>query len=481
MVDTPKKRLLVGALLGGIFGLLLVHFGGYIWYSVQTILSRYQYDYSEGYELAVALDISKGINPYVNPNLIPMIIGYPPVMFSLVAILVKFMGPLLATGRIVSFAAGLLTGFILYLLGRKLSGKWWIGLLAAGFYYVSSITKLWTNLFRVDSLGVMFSLLGIYLTLSLKGYKRLWSVPIFLLAIFTKQSFIVAPIVVFAYYIISDKQFSLRFLGLLVFGGLLVLGVGTLVSGPYFIYNLTIYQSGYAWRWDEMFLGGLFIKAVLTVFVPLLLTIGYLYWTRGKWGLVQWYFIGASLLFIFTIAKIGSNWNYFLESIALMSLLVGLCLGKILSKDTQLVPRCIILGLVIFGLFQQPVILREPEVGSSEYQRIEGYVRETPGNIWSVDAALLLQNGKPVVLESGNFVAGSLLKKGYMDEGIVLSTLRGLSACILEYPVEALDGYGTEWQVRSAREHLTKNMQSVIQSDFQLKMSTGYFWIYEHK
>lgn len=483
-----KKKILLG-LAFGILGILLLHLGGYVWGSAQTIQSPYQYDYAEGYHLYYSQIISDSGTLYGDVSLVPIVTSYPPTYPYVVAGLVDLM-PGLASGRFVSFIAGLLSGFTLFLIARRLSKRWWIGLLAGLLYFVPVVVKFWTVVFRVDSLGVLFSLVGLYLLLRLDGNRRLLAGIFFLLAVFTKQVFIAAPTAALVYYLIKDRRFFCKFGGLLVGGGLACLLIGMGLFGRYFIYHLSVYNFGFDFRWSTSFLE-LLKGPLLAIGIPILLSTSYLVWKRKIIGIPGLYFISTLVLFFALIGKIGSNWNSMLELIAITSILSALCVNELFIKvrsRLEALPKSIPIGsfliflVLVIHLAQPLVVLPHVDpILANGYAIASEWTQKTEGSIWSENATLLLGNGKPVLMESSNLTSGKFVERGFVREEAVLDLLDSCDLIILEHSLEAF------WSDKSqgynqARERLTESMVRTIEDNFNLvDDSTGVFWIYGHK
>src|ERR1700738_2057347 len=114
---------------------------------------------------------------------------------------------------------------------KCLTTRWSIGLLAAGFFLTQNLTALlWAPLHRVDALALGLTPVG--LALATAGRSSL-AAGAFLLAIVTKQTYIVAPLAV-VITLWPCRTSLLRFSLILVGGGVIGSGVAQWLTGGWF-------------------------------------------------------------------------------------------------------------------------------------------------------------------------------------------------------------------------------------------------------
>jgi hypothetical protein len=280
-----------------------------------------EFMYGESWVLEGARRIVRGDGLYGPADRIPLMhIAYGPVHYAAVAALLRVFGDAGYTaGRALSLAATLAASLGLAWAVKTISGRWLAGALAAGLFLTQNVTVLlWAPLLRVDALGLAFSVVGLALATSGRTYA---AVPLFLLALFTKATFVAAPLAVWL-ALWPCRERMLRFAGLLVGGVLLGVGVAQWLSGGWFLWHQVIGNSNQADFETFAVLMGSFLQfnglpvlaAVGTFVLPM---------ARGE-GIWRWYLVGT-LLMLFTIAKIGASSNYWLELTAATS--VGIALG----------------------------------------------------------------------------------------------------------------------------------------------------------
>src|SRR5579871_3176149 len=180
--------------------------------------------YGESWLLDGARQVARGDGLYAAPNQLPLMqIAYTPVYYFVVGELQRVVGDHGYTvGRAVSLVATLVGVVALAWGVRCVTGFWRFGWLAAGLLLVQNLTLLlWGTLERVDALALSLTLVG--LALFTMRHPSIAAV-FFVLAFFTKQTFVVAPVVV-AISLWPCRAQLARFVGLVlggIVGGVLV-------------------------------------------------------------------------------------------------------------------------------------------------------------------------------------------------------------------------------------------------------------------
>ena len=131
-------------------------------------------------------------------------------------------------GRLVSLLATVGGAVALAWSIKGLTTRWSVGLLAAGLFLTQNLTALlWAPLHRVDPLAVGLTLTGLAFATagrpSLAGFA-------FLLALLTKQTYVVAPLAV-AVALWPCRASLARFAGVLVGGGVLAFLIAQALTG----------------------------------------------------------------------------------------------------------------------------------------------------------------------------------------------------------------------------------------------------------
>jgi hypothetical protein len=172
-----KGRILNGFFLFGISVYLMIYFiGAYI-----SITFPYEIDYGEGILLNQAKLIAQGINIYQDISDYPYIMAmYTPIYSLISAFFIKLFGISFSIGRFISVFSAVLIGIIIYKIIKEKANTQ-IALFSSIIFFASPYISTWTYLFRVDTLGLLFSLIGIYIVYKYENKKWVYAaIPFFM-------------------------------------------------------------------------------------------------------------------------------------------------------------------------------------------------------------------------------------------------------------------------------------------------------------
>ncbi len=176
---------------------------------------RYPYplDYGEGPLLAQARLLARGTLPYRDVREHLTVANYPPLYPALVAAAMRLgAGTGFAAGRAVSALATLASGVLVFLVVRALGARRPAAFLAALFWLAQRWVYLWGALHRVDALALALTLLGLLLVIRAHGRGgALLAAPVFLLALFTRQTLIAAPLAAAMALLVRDRRRGVAF------------------------------------------------------------------------------------------------------------------------------------------------------------------------------------------------------------------------------------------------------------------------------
>src|SRR5438874_5160157 len=119
--------------------------------------------------------------PYYSSN-------YPPLWSYLVSIPMAWLGPGLASARLVSTISAVLAAGVLGVAAQRLSGRALAGVLAAGFFLASPYVFHTTPLARVNSLALLGAVVGLTLLERPTRRRVLFGSLALLAAVFTKPT-----------------------------------------------------------------------------------------------------------------------------------------------------------------------------------------------------------------------------------------------------------------------------------------------------
>ena len=289
--------------------------------SCYHLLSQpYQYVNGEPYFQYLSNNLAHGHQLYsavTSTSYAPTV--YPPVYFLIGAFLTKIFGSSLLLIKMISFLAGVGSCLLVGAIVRQVTKKWVYGALGGLLFSCTLVLKFMAPIVRTDTLGLMFSLLGIFLFIRYEGTKRVyWSIPALVLAFFTKQLFLSSSIAILIYLLFSNRRIFFKYASLLAGSVVLVMGIGSLLTGGQ-MFIQTIVWSYYQGSIDFSLLGG-GIRTFLQYHFPIILgAMVYIGWRlnrKSSLGLLSTYFLVSFLVFLLTVGKLGASYHYGLETAA---------------------------------------------------------------------------------------------------------------------------------------------------------------------
>jgi hypothetical protein len=399
-------------------------------------------DNSEGYLLNEAKLWAEGTSPYRDFHKPPYLVANYTPLYSLILAVPARLGSLsFAWGRALSTLAVIeICGVIYLILWGRTKNHYWSAVgafLFPSFYHVYS----WGPLHRVDLLALLFAALGL---LAIERKCRVaWPVILFLLAFFTRQTF-VAPVLVGAWFLGKEKgkRDAWWLLGGFAGGVALIGGFLTLLTGGEFFRHTVLYNVN-AFRWENAWVYQLHLWRYTAVFVAL--GLGYML-LRDAERPNDWlrpYLLLAWLVSI-TAGKEGSAENYLLEFVFAVCVAVPLVTVRLraaLAERRELV--FLVPLLLLFGCLQNFHVPRSEGLpGQVAFFGSRYDYAYTPAGNDSTSATALIDEGKllrePVLsqypgwaLLSGHevlfhtFLVRQLSEEGNFDEEILLRKVRG--------------------------------------------------------
>ncbi len=399
----------------------------------------------------LASTIFDGKQAYKTVDTLPYVPNpYTPLYMAVSRAINLWFGNLLMAGRWLSLLSTLATGGVVAwtivsaasrrapMLWRAASGAF--GGVAA--LLADSVTH-WCSLMRVDMLAVLFMYagLGVYIVLGKRERWQYVAAILFVLAIFTKQTMLSAPLACVAFGVFTDFRQALRLGAFMV--ALIALGVWFLnvVTSGGFLTNVIGYNvNRFSWTLAglQIFnhlrdsIGWVAIAAAAfagTLRLPIIRK-------RGRW---QWLearsrssytraILLASLNCIFAaggmvaVGKVGAVYNHLIAWDISTRLLAGLFLFPLLATwgFRKMAPAIATLAAVLcLGLLLPPaltLILHQstpPGVTKLEAETLS-VVQNTIGPVFSENLALPIRAGKPVEVEP--FTVTAITETGRWDE-----------------------------------------------------------------
>jgi hypothetical protein len=486
----PRRRVplpaAIWALVAGLIGIYLVLFV----LSAAGRLARPfdEFTYGESWLLDGGRQVARGEGLYASPDRLPLMqIAYTPLYYLAVGGLERVVGDHgYAVGRALSLVATLVGSFALVCSVRCLTGRWRFGWLAGGLLLTQNLTLLlWGTLERVDALALGLTLVG--LALYTMRYTSAAAV-LFVLAFFTKQTFVVAPIAA-ALALWPCRKSLLRFSGIVaggVLGGLLLV---TWLSDGWFWWHIALANANPLDLMTFSILLGSFLQfnggPVLAALVSMVLPSA-----PGErvWRL---YFV-LGLLTLPSVAKLGASSNYWVELTAATSALLALASWRLAAWPmTRLVAPTVVCGALLIAVpaYQataMEVAFTAAEMlhpGGAAYVSMVGdtgttpmrvnadfvdTVAREPGDLLTDNSGLAVAAGKRIEFEFQIFQL--LGVEGQWSEQPILDAVaaRRFSLIVLMHPVDG-PTENTRWSA---------DLRSALLEAYEPAGSQAGFWLY---
>ncbi|MCX7995022.1 MAG: glycosyltransferase family 39 protein [candidate division WOR-3 bacterium] len=460
-----KLRLLV-------FAGLIVYAAFFLIQSCLIITYPYQVSYPEGLILNQAALLSRGENIYKSINDYPFIVvNYPPVYLLLNAGLFKLFKVSFAPGRLITFLATISVCILIYKILLKKTKKE-VAVISALLFISSSYIFKDNPFMRVDMLGLLFTLLGVRIFLDIEHrYNIIYAIGFFILALYTKPTFVSAPLAVAIYLLATNHKKAMVFiLTMAIVYSLTFFIINNLTSGEFFrhnvLYNLNIFDIKQAAKYYSRFLQ---THALLFFF-----SLVYIFDGVQNRESIIWitYFIVSAVITI-SVGKIGAGSNYFFELIALNCILTGLSIERFkdyidAKKYTLFINGVLLAQLVLFihaPFLNEPAII---QTRRQDFQKLAQIISNTDGDIISEDAGMLVLNKKEVLFQPFEFTQLAHQKiwnqKKFVDD---LASCR-FSLLILSFDVHCFYD----------RERLTPEMVEAIKKSYYIVDKIGDYYLY---
>lgn len=340
----------------------------------------FQLDAEEGFLLNQAILINLNQPIYKSIKLPPYIVSnYGPIYPYLFSKMIKSKGPRIEIGRVLSISMmfGILVAviFIILFKGKSLASAILAPLLVLVTYEVYD----WIPYARVDTLAILFSLLGIMaVSVEDNATSRVIALFFFLAAFFTKANQIAAPVATILYLLIRDTKKGIRWLHFFILFILIISCILTIKTRGEFFRHTILYNANQfdLWQLKRLFnhlcrfqvyllicSAFIFILEIISAFTKYFKDdivktdfsfFNYLRYSLKQIDIIYFYYFFVMLTF-FEIAKIGSSSNYLIEIHIVVSLLICLKLAQSIyhitykrwTKNIALLPAFLWLIIII--------------------------------------------------------------------------------------------------------------------------------------
>lgn len=468
-------RILMLVLLSICAGLVFISF------SLPTLAYPHSIDPIEGTILSVSRSLARGNNIYSPHNYLvyPFQLAiYTPVYYFLVSLLIKCFGVAFWPCRLLSLvgtiACSLFIGKIIFLKTKQIFYSFLGGFLFLSFYSL----WFWGSLVRVDTLALVFSLIGLYVFIKTESHawKFLLSIPFFLLAFYTKQTSISALASISIYFLCKNKKKAIQLIlltGIIGFTVFVILNFFS--SGGFFFSIITADQNPILFSYEKWVLEILFSQNIPII---VLLISFYLVMIKiRQLSLISTYFLMSSIITLLTIGKIGANFNYFIELAAASSLVLSISLKRL--NNNRFVGLILVLLLAFLVkdvltyrgeiLWRLSLPKREPFAGIIEFIQENS---SSKSKLLSTEPGLLLNAEREVGL-SDFFQFTLLQRQGKWSEDELLDMISKKEFILIVVNLNHMMEEKTPWG-NSLGSMLSKKMRIYIAQNYVIGWSSEW-------
>ena len=378
---------------------------------------------------------------------------YPPIGYWSYGVIYQIFGYSYMVARILQLC--LFTGCLtfIFLIVKHFSKNNLIALIAALLPFTQPIMAFWTIYIRYDIMAVLFELAALYVVL--KCQKSRWvflAVPLFVLAIYTKQSMVSGAIAAIVYLFLKDKKRAVIFAGTYALAVGAVMGIGCLLTRGAFFKEMVTYQhtSPFLYPVINVFSIGL----DFTIFFIPVICLAVVYMWHNRRGLFTFYVLAALVVNLGAAFKPGSNINYLYPSLMALSICAGLELSRIFKKPSTVLESLeledkkersiypwvigcflsfyLILCIICFNSFPAETPSKSYD---ADYKTAEQIISDANYPILTENAGIVINAGKTPYLDEP-FVFKNLAALGIWSDAKMLADL---TTCKIEYVITAHD------------------------------------------
>ncbi len=439
-----------------IFSVCLIGLGFWIFRIIQNITMP-ELEYSEGFIVYLSQLFGAGQFHYGISAQPPFEVSFYTPLFYFIH---GLMEPTLLNGRILVILCTVISLVLVYLIVYHMTHKKLISLIAALLPLTQYIVIQWTLVLRVDMMAVMFELAGIYIALRFWRSKWLYaSIPLFLLAFWTKQSFFIGPLAVIITILLERNwyrviRYSICLVSILA---------ASLITAQYLSGGEFINQVFFMQRTSPMFQNFLTWAQWLIYdywqVLPLI-AIGLFFVFKQPKHLLT-IFVGLTIVVnMALLSRQGSAQNYEFEVIFAMSIIGAIGLIEVIQKH-QLIYIGLAIIIPLVALFSRNLMEYPP----SDYQ---GKVDEAKAIIADADYPILTERPN-MVLEAGKtpylcdpFMFMNFTNQGVWNEQTLINDLESnripYVITQLELPTEKIKRFNSKVQ-----QAITENYHIVME------------------
>jgi hypothetical protein len=436
---------------------------------IRYAFSPNQMDFGEGFTMYIAKLWANGQLQW-DPSQQPyMTLIYGVIYPAILKPFVLLFGPDLRIGRIICLIAAAVIGVFIFLIARKFTRNKYIPFIAALLPMLHPGYREWIMQARCDMVAIMFSVIGVYLAIRWQSCKKIyWSIPLFILAFFTKQTAIIGAGAICIYLLISNRKVFFKYSAILLVSGILIILIGNSLTNGQFFMQLWEYNKTVPFLWPQ----NKTVHNYQYVFYPTIIILAYvaiiIVVKRDlfKQHLIPilWLSVSIAVTCVLLFRK-GAFINYGIEFI----IISGLCFALLLEyvKPTGNIISGALISLQLVLCFSVNPIPMPDKYSLADISEVKRIIKDTQQPILTENAGLVLSSGKTPYYEP--FIYTNLESLGYFDENIIINDLNDqrMDYLVLRSPA-----------TRTKDDHLNDRVENAINNNYQIVYRTfgGKFW-----
>jgi len=418
----------------------------YASFAADALVYPYEMDYGEGIVWQQA-ELIFSAHAYADIGQYPYIVfHYPPIYHLLVRTISAFGCDMLTAGRGLSFAATCVTiALICWLVAQGAhGGSQRVSIVAGSLAGLLLLTfmpvQLWSLLMRVDMVALSLSLGGV--ACAIASFRRpaliYAAVILFVLAVFTKQTLVAAPLATLGVVLVRTPGQGVRAVAFgITLGGVALAALEAATGGGFvrhvFVYNLNRFDLNVAvdatWMWLRVY--GVYAELISLALLRRWRLLrpewqrlaGVVHLIRcndqAAWSAIMVAYLVLATASLTTAGKSGAAANYFLEWFSVGCIWLGIQIAQGLTAARQQATQRPLLGRIAAAVLVPLALLAQQVVQPSLVPRLHAaligpanlragsamleLLRGLRGPVLSDDMVLLLRAGKQVPLEPAIF------------------------------------------------------------------------------
>jgi hypothetical protein len=424
----------------------------------------YELDFDEGLLLGVGVRVAHGLSTYPPATELPYLINpLGPLPYYLAGLCVKLFGVSFTAPRILAVVSGIWCAALIALLVRHWGGAPHVSLGFGLLYLSRPLMTTWLPQFRVDLIGLAFSLTGLYLF----ARSRRWylAVPFFVTALFCKFTLLAAPLACFLYALFRrEGGKALRFAACNLALGALAFQWAQRETGGWFAFDTVWANAAQPYSLSTAI--AMLHSELIGDYFLVVLALALVYYLRSRPELsLPLIYLGISFLTSLAVGKVGAASHYFLEWQAVLCWCAGVAYSYLRTHSdlrsfvSTLMPAALA-AMVVVNLHRPTP---DPTKGLSECGQAYEYVKDYPGGrILSENPGAVVMAGKLSLVFDPFLWTREVVDKGWPDTEIVdLIRSRQIDLVVLASDVKDLSN-------RTFQERWSNSVADAIEQNYRL-------------